>query len=80
MDNRIRLQILLDIGLCLFPADAEILAQTERTDAVYAVSYTHLDVYKRQEETLFLPHWRLLPFLLLSEVLLYIFHLFQILV
>ena len=30
------------------------------------------------EETRFLPHWRLLPFLQLSEVLLYIFHLFPV--
>ena len=29
-------------------------------------------------ETLFSPHWRLLPFLQLSEVLLYIFHLFPV--
>ena len=29
-------------------------------------------------ETLFLPHWQPLPFLQLSEVLLYIFHLFPV--
>ena len=34
MDARIRLEILLDIGLCLFPADTEILSESERADAV----------------------------------------------
>ncbi len=44
MDTRIRLEILLDIGFCLFPDDAEILAQTERTDTVYDTEVDRLRI------------------------------------
>ena len=56
MDTRIRLKILLDIGLCLFPADAEILAQTERTDAVYDTEVDRLRISSLQRCYLFKRH------------------------
>ena len=56
MDTRIRLEILLDIGLCLFPADAEILAQTERTDAVYDTEVDRLRISSLQRCYLFKRH------------------------
>ena len=56
MDTRIRLEILLDIGLCLFPADAEILAQTELTDAVYDTEVDRLRISSLQRCYLFKRH------------------------